>query len=78
MKVKNENEATQPCLTLSDPIDYSLQGSSTRGIFQARVLEWAAIAFSRLSSRIWDKTGLLLLLLLLLSRFSRVRLCATP
>ena len=58
MKVKNENEATQPCLTLSDPIDYSLQGSSTHGIFQARVLEWAAIAFSRLSSRIWDKTGL--------------------
>ena len=58
MKVKNENEATQSCLTLSDPIDCSLPGSSAHGIFQARVVEWAAIAFSRLSSRIWDKTGL--------------------
>ena len=46
MKVKSENEVTQSCLTLSDPMDCSLPGSSVRGIFQARVLEWAAIAFS--------------------------------
>ena len=46
MKVKNESEVAQSCLTLSDPMDYSLPGSSIRGIFQARVLEWGAIAFS--------------------------------
>ena len=45
MKVKNESEVTQSCLTLSDPMDYSLPGSSIHGIFQARVLEWGAIAF---------------------------------
>ena len=39
-------EVAQSCLTLSDPMDHSLPGSSTYGIFQARVLEWAAIAFS--------------------------------
>ena len=42
----HENEVTQSCPTLSDPIDCSLPGSSVRGIFQARVLEWVAIAFS--------------------------------
>ena len=46
MKVKSESEVTQSCLTLSDPMDCSLPGSSIRGIFQARVLEWVAIAFS--------------------------------
>ena len=46
MKVKNESEAAQSCPTLSDPVDYSLPGSSIHGIFQARVLEWGAIAFS--------------------------------
>ena len=46
MKVKSENEVTQSCLTLSDPMDCSLPGSSIHGIFQARVLEWGAIAFS--------------------------------
>ena len=46
MKVKSEKEVTQSCLTLSDPMDYSLPGSSIHGIFQARVLEWGAIAFS--------------------------------
>ena len=46
MKVKSESEDTQSCPTLSDPMDYSLPGSSVHGIFQARVLEWAAIAFS--------------------------------
>ena len=46
MKVKSENEVTQSCLTLSDPMDCSLPDSSIHGIFQARVLEWVAIAFS--------------------------------
>ena len=66
MKVKSESEVAQSCLTLSDPMDCSPPGSSVHGIFQARVLEWGAIAFSKA------------MLLLLLSRFSRVRLCATP
>jgi len=46
MKVKSEREVTQSCPTLSDPMDCSLPGSSIHGIFQARVLEWGAIAFS--------------------------------
>ena len=44
MKVKSESEVTQSCPTLSDPMDCSLPGSSVHGIFQARVLEWGAIA----------------------------------
>ena len=48
MKVKSESEVTQPCPTLSDPMDRSLPGSSIHGIFQARVLEWIAIAFSEI------------------------------
>ena len=47
MKVKSESEVAQSCLTLSDPMDCSLPGSSVHGVFQARVLEWVAIAFSR-------------------------------
>ena len=46
MKVKSEREVTQSCPTPSNPMDYSLPGSSIYGIFQARVLEWGAIAFS--------------------------------
>ena len=46
MKVKSESEVAQSCPTPSDPVDCSLPGSSIPGIFQARVLEWAAIAFS--------------------------------
>ena len=46
MKVKSESEVAQLCPTLSDPMDYSLPGSSIHGIFQAGVLEWGAIAFS--------------------------------
>ena len=46
MKVKSENEVAQLCLTLRDPMDGSPPGSSIHGIFQARVLEWGAIAFS--------------------------------
>ena len=45
MKVK-KSEIAQSCLTLSDPMDCSLPGSSIHGIFQAKVLEWVAIAFS--------------------------------
>ena len=47
MKVKSENEVAQSCLTLHDPMDCSLPGSSVHGIFQARVLEWVEISFSR-------------------------------
>ena len=46
MKVKSESEVTQSCPTVSDLMDCSLPGSSVHGIFQARVLEWGAIAFS--------------------------------
>ena len=46
MKAKSESEVTQSCLTLSDPVDCNLPGSSIHVIFQARVLEWVAIAFS--------------------------------
>ena len=48
MKVKSESEVTQSRPTLRDPMDCSLPGSSIHGIFQARVLEWGAIAFSAL------------------------------
>ena len=51
MKVKSESEAAQSCPTLSDPMDCSLPGSSVHGIFQARVLEWGAIAFSECTHR---------------------------
>ena len=46
MKVKSESEVAQSCPTLSDAMDCSLPGSSVHGIFQTRVLEWGAIAFS--------------------------------
>ena len=46
MKVKSESEVAQSCLTLSDPVDCSPLDFSIHGIFQARVLEWGAIAFS--------------------------------
>ena len=49
MKVKSESEVAQSCPTLRDPMDYSLPDSSVHGIFQARVLEWGAIAFSDFS-----------------------------
>ena len=47
VKVKSESEAPQSCPTLHNPINYSLPGSSIHGIFQARVLEWGATAFSK-------------------------------
>ena len=50
------NEVAQSCLTLCDPMDCSLPGSSVHGIFQALVLEWIAISFSSRSSRPRDRT----------------------
>ena len=47
MKVKSESEVAQSCPTVRDPMDRSLPGSSVHGSFQARVLEWGAIAFSK-------------------------------
>ena len=55
MKVKNESEVTQSCLTLHDPMDCSLPGSSIHGIFQVRVLEWGAIAFSEVIARLLQR-----------------------
>ena len=55
MKVKSESEVSQSCPTLSDPMDCRLPGSSVHGIFQARVLEWGAIAFSVNLSRAQEK-----------------------
>ena len=54
-KSENESDVTQSCPTLCDPMDYSLPRSSIHGIFQARVLEWVAISFSRGSSRPRDQ-----------------------
>ena len=51
MKGKSEREVAQSCPTLSDPMDCNPPGSSIHGIFQARVLEWGAIAFSQ-----WNTT----------------------
>ena len=51
MKMKSESEVTQSHPTLCDPMDCSLPGSSVHGIFQARALEWVAIAFSKKTSR---------------------------
>ena len=45
-KLKSESEITESCLTLSDPMDCSLLGSSIHGILQARILEWVAVSFS--------------------------------
>ena len=56
MKVKSESEVAQPCPALRDPMDCHLPGFSAHGIFQARVLEWVAISFSRRSSQSKDWT----------------------
>ena len=53
---ESENEVAQLCLTLCDPMDCSLPGSSIHGIFQARILEWTDISFSRGSSQPKDWT----------------------
>ena len=62
MKVKSESEVAQSCPTLSDRMDCSLPGSSVHGIFQARVLEWGAIAFSIALTR-WTFVGKVMSLL---------------
>ena len=54
--LKSENEVAQSCLTLCNPVNCSLPGSSILGILQARILEWVAISFSRGSSRPRDQT----------------------
>ena len=55
-QVQMRSEVSQPCPTLRKPMDCSLPGSSIHGIFQARILEWVAISFSRGSSRPRDWT----------------------
>ena len=60
MKVKSESEVAQSYPTLRDPMDCSLPGSSIHGIFQARVLEWGAIAFSEQGN--WGESKMSLLL----------------
>ena len=52
--LEREREVSQSCPTLCDPVDCRLRGSSVHGILQARVLEWAAVPFSRGSSRPGD------------------------
>ena len=64
VKVKSENEVAQLCPTPSDPIDCSPPGSSVHGIFQARVLEWVATAFSKIYICILFSISLILLLLM--------------
>ena len=59
MKVKSESEVAQSCPTPSNPMDCSLPGYSVRGIFQARVLEWGAIAFSTLGCLLICESDLL-------------------
>ena len=56
LRKKKESEAAQSCPTLCNPTDCSLPGSSIHGIFQARVLEWVAISFSRRSSQPRDRS----------------------
>ena len=61
IKRKSESEVAQSCLTVCDPVDCSLPGSSIHGIFQARVLEWVVISFSRGYSwpRDWTRVSLI-------------------
>ena len=63
MKGKSESEVTQSCLTLSNPKDCSLPGSSVHGIFQARVLERGAIAFSSNGPYIYPKKNIVQVML---------------
>ena len=53
--MKSESEVAQLCSTLSDPMDFSLPDSAVHEIFQARVLEWGAIAFSIFQVAQWEK-----------------------
>ena len=56
MKVKSESQVAQSCPTVRDPMDCSLPGSLVHGIFQARVLEWGAIAFSKSTLQVLNKS----------------------
>ena len=58
---ESESEVAESCLTLCDPMDRSLSGSSIHGVFQARILEWVAVSFSRRSSwpRDWTQVSLI-------------------
>ena len=58
MKVKIESEVARLCPTPSDPMDCSLPGSSVHGIFQAKVLEWGAVASPLVDSNLFDGTRL--------------------
>ena len=58
MKVKSESEVAQSCPTLCDPMDYSLPGSSIHGSFQARVLEWGAIAPTEFQMHVGYEKGI--------------------
>ena len=69
MKVKSESEVAQSCPTLSDPMDSSPPGSSVHGIFQARVLEWVALAFSVKYFLVFLKRWILVILPLVLMFF---------
>ena len=62
MEVKSESEVAQSCPTLSDPMDCSLPGSSIHGIFQARVLEWGAIAFSKIIPKLAELKSVMLII----------------
>ena len=84
MKVKSESEVAQSCPTFSDPMDCSPPGSSVHGIFQARVLEWVAIAFSmspsshmKLNSIFSSIVLLMLSFVIVVQLLSRVQLFAT-
>ena len=77
IKVKSESEVAQSCPTLPDPMDCSLPGSSVHGVFQARVLEWGAIAFSERYS-INNTYYILKIQFSSVQSLSRVRLFATP
>ena len=68
MKVRSESEVAQSCPTSSDPMDCSLPGSSVHGIFQARVLEWGAIAFSQSFPLAFIKCSLQCIFFFLLQR----------
>ena len=83
MEVKSESEIAQSCPTLSDPMDCSPPGSSVHGIFQARVLEWGAIAFSSSSvififTRILHPDNFLIVLMVLpASKLAHIALTLT-
>ena len=80
MKVKSESEVAQLCPAFSDPMDSSPPGSSVHEIFQARVLEWGAIAFSNMhTSRIYNLIpDIHIYVVVVVQLLSRVWLFATP